>query len=308
MPRMRYREFGPWLSEQLGGKVQKLSVDGGFSCPNRDGRLGREGCAYCNNASFRPAYCGATLSIKDQITEGKRFFGRKYPDMRYLAYFQTYSNTYAPADTLRERYEEALEVDGVVGLVVSTRPDCLPEEVVGLLAELGRRTFVMVELGIESTDDALLRRVGRGHDFDCVRSATERLARCGIAVGGHLIFGLPGTGDWTAYLRREAERISALPLTTLKIHQLQIVRGTRLAQEYAANPWLLPTADEHIAHVVDFIEQSRPSLVFERFVSQSPPDLLAVPGWGLKNHEFAARLRQYMEKTDSWQGKRYEGK
>lgn len=305
---MRYREFGSWLSERLGGKTQKLSVDGGFSCPNRDGRLGRDGCAYCNNASFRPAYCGATRSITEQIEEGKRFFGRKYPHMRYLAYFQAYSNTYASIDTLRARYQEALNVEKVVGLVVSTRPDCLPDDVVGLLADIGRRTFLLVELGIESTDDALLRRVGRGHDFGCAQRAVERLHGQGIAVGGHLIFGLPGVEDWESYLHSEASRISNLPLTTLKIHQLQIVRGTRLESEYAASPWHLPTADEHIAHVVDFLELSRPSLVFERFVSQSPPHLLAVPGWGLKNYEFAARLRSYMEATDSWQGKRYHTK
>lgn len=301
----RYNEFGPWLTAQLGCKAQKLSVNAGFSCPNRDGRVERGGCAYCDNATFNPSYCDPRDSIARQLEAGKRFFRRKYPEMRFLAYFQAFSNTYAPVPELRRKYEEALAVEDVVGLVVSTRPDCLPPDVLDLLEEINRRTFLLVELGIETTDDTLLRRVSRGHDFACVRRAVARLSERGIRVGGHLIFGLPGIADWTSYLQDEASRLNALPLTTLKIHQLQIVRGTRMAAEYARSPWLLPTVDEYIDRVVEFVRLLRPSYVLERFVSQSPPQMLAVPGWGLKNHEFTARLLRRMDEKDARQGQLY---
>lgn len=301
----RYNEFGPWLTAQLGCKAQKLSVNAGFSCPNRDGRVGRGGCAYCDNATFNPSYCDPRDSIARQLEAGKRFFRRKYPEMRFLAYFQAFSNTYAPVQELRRKYEEALAVEDVVGLVVSTRPDCLPPDVLDLLEEINRRTFLLVELGIETTDDTLLRRVSRGHDFACVRRAVARLSERGIRVGGHLIFGLPGIADWTRYLQDEASRLNALPLTTLKIHQLQIVRGTCMAAEYAHSSWPLPTVDEYIDRVVEFVRLLRPSYVLERFVSQSPPQMLAVPGWGLKNHEFTVRLLRRMDEKDARQGHLY---
>lgn len=301
----RYNEFGSWLAAQLGGKAQKISVNAGFSCPNRDGRVGTGGCAYCDNVTFNPSYCDPLGSISLQLEAGKRFFRRKYPDMKFLAYFQAFTNTYAPVSVLRRKYEEALTVEGVAGLVVSTRPDCLPPDVLDLLDEMNRRTFLLVELGIETTNDALLQRVARGHDFDCVREIVTQLAARGIRVGGHLIFGLPGIVDWSRYLCDEAARLNTLPLTTLKIHQLQIVKGTRMAVEYANKPWPLPSVDEYIDRIVDFVRLIRPSFVLERFVSQSPPRMLAVPGWGLKNYEFTARLLRRMDERDARQGQLY---
>lgn len=307
--RQRYNEFGAWLTAQMGRKVQKISVNAGFTCPNRDGRVGVGGCTYCNNQTFNPAYCAPTKSVAQQLAEGVEFFGRKYPEMRYLAYFQAYTNTYSDLSHLQKLYEEALSVEGVEGIVIGTRPDCVDAPLLDYLAELHRRCFVLVEYGIESTDDVVLQRINRGHDFAATARAVEQTALRGIPVGGHIILGLPGTWLRPHYLADEARRLSALPLTTLKVHQLQLIRGTRMAEEYAVCPddFHLMTAAEYADYVIDFIEQLRPSLVLERFVSQSPSSLLAVPGWGLKNHEFTALLRRRMEQRDTWQGRCYEG-
>lgn len=303
----RYREFGPWLRETVGAKVQKISLNAGFTCPNRDGTVGWGGCTYCNNQTFNPAYCDTQKTVTEQLEEGKRFFSRKYPDMKYLAYFQAYTNTYGELDMLCRKYEEALRVPGVVGLVIGTRPDCVDAPLLDYLAGVSRHAFVLVEYGIESTNDAVLKRINRGHDFECVRRAVEATAERQIPVGGHVILGLPRMHLIPHYLEDEAARLSALPLTTLKLHQLQLIRGTVMAREYADTPsdFHLFTADEYIDTVIDMVERLRPDLVLERFVSQSPSSLLAVPGWGLKNYEFVERVRQRMAVRNAWQGKLY---
>lgn len=289
-----YTDFGQWLTNQLGQKVQKISVNAGFTCPNRDGTVGTGGCTYCNNQTFNPSYCATEKTITQQLEEGKQFFARKYPTMKYLAYFQAYTNTYSSFDTLREKYEEALRVEDVVGIVIGTRPDCVSEELLDYLAELHKRSFVLVEYGIESTDDSILRDINRGHTFAQTQWAVCQTAQRGIPVGGHIILNLPRTHTIPHYIEMEAERLSALPITTLKIHQLQLIRGTIMAEEYEQHPerFRLYTVDEYIDLVIEFISHLRPDIVLERFVSQSPQSLLAVPGWGLKNHEFTAKLRQ----------------
>ena len=289
-------DFGKWLASQVGCKAQKISVNAGFTCPNRDGSIGTGGCTYCNNQTFNPEYCATGKTIRQQLEEGKAFFGRKYPDMKYLAYFQAYTNTYADLATLRERYEEALGVDDVVGLVIGTRPDCMPTDLLDYLEELSHRTFVLVEYGIESVYDRTLRRINRGHDFDCTRRAVIATAERGIRVGGHVIMGLPG--ETVDDMLGEAEILSALPLTTLKLHQLQLIKGTRMADEYREHPedFVRFTADEYADLIVRFVSLSRPDMVFERFVSQSPPDLLAEPGWGLKNYEFMELVKKKLKR------------
>lgn len=301
----RYNEFGPWLKAQIGTKVQKISLNAGFTCPNRDGSVGVGGCTYCNNQTFNPEYCKTEKTVVQQLEEGKRFFARKYPEMKYLAYFQAYTNTYAGLEELRRKYEDALSVDGVVGLVIGTRPDCMPEALLDYLSELNDRTFVLVEYGIESTYDRTLQRINRGHDYASVVDAVTRTAQRGIFTGGHVILGLPGeTHD---DIIKEAEMLSELPLTTLKLHQLQLIRGTRMAEEYFTSPedFHLYTADEYIDLVIDFVEHLRPDIVLERFVSQSPSSLLAVPGWGLKNYEFVDKVRKRMDELNACQGRLY---
>lgn len=294
-----YKEFGPWLTERIGCKVQKISVNAGFTCPNRDGRVGWGGCTYCNNQTFNPVYCRTEKTIVQQIEEGKTFFARKYPSMKYLAYFQAYTNTYGKTDELMTMYESALSVDDVVGVVIGTRPDCVSEELLDALAALGKKCFVLVEYGIESPDDEVLRMINRGHDYQCVERTVRLTHERGLPVGGHVILGLPmkvsEVGHFMRYRQRlvdEAAVISCLPLDTLKIHQLQLIKGTRMAVEYEEHPerFHLFGVDEYIDLVIDYISCLRSDLVLERFVSQSPPELLAVSGWGLKNHEFTAKL------------------
>ena len=301
----RYNEYGSWLTAQLGVKAQKISLNAGFTCPNRDGRVGTGGCTYCNNQTFNPDYCAPTKSITQQLEEGKAFFSRKYPEMKYLAYFQAYTNTYDSLENLKAKYEEALRVPGVVGLVIGTRPDCMPDSLLDYLDELHRRSFLLVEYGVESIYDKTLLRIHRGHTHAQTVDAIRRTAERGILVGAHVILGLPG--ESREEMLAEADVLSRLPLTMLKLHQLQLIKGTQMAAEYAAFPedFHLFTADEYVDLVIDFLERLRPDFVLERFVSQSPASLLARPGWGLKNHEFVAKVKRRLQERDTWQGRLY---
>lgn len=302
-----YNDFPTFLKRYFPFKVQKISLNAGFTCPNRDGTKGRGGCTYCNNQTFNPEYCRTDKSITVQLEEGKLFFAHKYPEMKYLAYFQAYTNTYAELEDLKRKYEEALQTDDVVGLVIGTRPDCMPETLLRYLEELNRNTFLMVEYGIESVCDATLRRINRGHLFCDSAEAVRRTAACGILTGGHVILGLPG--ETRDEIVAQANVLSDLPLTTLKLHQLQLIRGTRMAREYAENPsdfHLFTDVDEYIELVVDYIEHLRPDLVLERFISQSPKELLIAPDWGVKNYEFVSRLQKRMKEKGAYQGKEYK--
>ena len=295
-----YYDYGTWIRQQFPFRVQKISIDAGFSCPNRDGRIGYGGCIYCDNRTFNPAYCDHQKSITEQLEEGELFFARKYPQMKYLAYFQAYTNTYADIPTLRRMYEEALSVEDVVGIVIGTRPDCISDELLDYLEELNTRTFLMVEYGIESTNDDTLRFIHRGHTFACSRTAVEKTKARGILTGGHIILGLPGEDAQESL--RQAPIISSLPLDILKIHQMQIIKGTPLARIYQEHPFPLYTVDEYIRLISDYIQRLRPNLVLERFVSQSPAHMLVAPHWGLKNHEFTHRLVRVLQKTGAYQG------
>lgn len=300
-----YFSFTDYLRKHFAGKVQKLSVDAGFSCPNRDGRVGRGGCTYCNNRSFSPAYTSARLPVAMQIEEGKRFFARKYPDMRYLAYFQSYTGTYGrPADAIR-RYEEALAADGVDGLVVGTRPDCMPQELLDYFSSVARCRFVMVEYGVESVYDETLRRVNRGHTFAQSVDAVVRASRVGLQVGVHLILGLPG--ETRDMMLAAAGRLSQLPIDTVKLHQLQIVRQTQMARDYAECPgrFHLFSPGEYAGLVCDFLERLSPRIAVERFTSQSPREWLVAPDWGMKNHEFTALVRKEFVRRGTCQGFRF---
>ena len=304
--RKRYNDYPAYFKELFGERVQKLSIDGGFTCPNRDGKKGTGGCTFCNNESFNPGYCRAVSGISRQIGEGRAFFARKYIGQKYLAYFQAYTNTYGELEELKRKYEEALMVEDVVGLVIGTRPDCMPISLLDYLEDLGKRTFVLVEYGIESTDDETLRRINRGHTFAVSAEAVRKTAERGILVGGHIILGLPG--EEREMLIRQAGVLSQLPLTTLKLHQLQLIKGTRMASEYVKEPeaFHLYTADEYVDLVIDYIEHLRPDIVLERFVSQSPKELLIAPDWGLKNYEFTDKVKKRMREKDAWQGKYYK--
>ncbi len=301
----RYRDFPSYFRTLFDGRVQKLSVDGGFTCPNRDGSKGVGGCTFCNNRSFSPEYCRATSSIAEQIEEGKTFFRHKYAGQKYLAYFQSYSNTYASLEVLRARYEEALACQDVVGLVIGTRPDAVTEEALAYIGELAQRMYVCVEYGVESANDEVLKRVNRGHTFAEAEEVIRRTAEVGIRVGAHLIFGLPG--ETRESMLEGAVRVCDLPIDVLKLHQLQIIRGTRMAEEYAECPeaFRLYAMEEYLDLVAEVILRIRPEVYLERFVNQAPEEYLVAPRWGVKNFEFTAKLEKRLRERDVWQGKEW---
>ncbi len=299
----RYKEFSDFLQLYFQGKVQKISVNAGFTCPNRDGSKGNGGCTYCNNQTFSPEYCHEPESVTQQLSGGIEFFSRKYPQMHYLAYFQSYTNTYGDVQLLRDLYEEALQVEKVVGLVISTRPDCMSEETLDLLEELSKKTFILVEFGLESSKEETLRYINRGHTYADSVDAITRTAARGLNVGAHLILGLPG--ESREEILHHAAEISKLPLRTVKLHQLQLIRHTRMLKQYEENPELFRfyTIDEYIDLCIDFAERLNPDFFLERFVSQSPKELLIKPDWGTKNAVFVHKLNKRMEERDSWQGR-----
>lgn len=298
-----YRDFGTFLKEHFACKVQKISINAGFSCPNRDGTKGVGGCTYCNNQTFNPAYCSPAKSVAEQLDEGKRFFARKYPDMRYLAYFQAYTNTYGAFDNIRGLYEEALGVPGVVGLIIGTRPDCMPGELLDYLSSLRQKgTFVLVEYGVETSRNDTLCLINRGHTWEDSVDAITRTASAGIMTGAHIIAGLPG--EDAPDLVATARLLSQLPLATVKLHQLQLIKGTRLAMQVAKGDLAVKhwTVEQYIDVCLDFIRNISPTIAIERFTSQSPDELLISPRWGLKNYQFTALLNNAIARNSVVQG------
>lgn len=286
-----WRDFSDFLAGHFGGKMQKLAVNAGFSCPNRDGTKGRGGCVYCNNSSFNPSYCDPAESVTAQIERGRRFFGRKYPDMRYLVYFQAYTNTHCDdIDRLMRLYAEACAADGVDGVIIGTRPDCMPDALLDRLAEL---PWVMVEYGAESCHDSTLRRVNRCHTWADTVDAVRRTAARGIPVGLHLIMGLPGETE--EMMLQTIDAVNTLPVDVVKMHQLQILRGTALAADHADVTEY--DAATYARMCARFVRRLRPDIAIERFVSQAPADLLVSPRWGLKNYQFTALVEKELYRT-----------
>ena len=302
-----YRSYAAWFREQLGGRVQKLSLDAGFGCPHRDGSLGTGGCTFCINGAFTPSYCSAEKSITQQLNEGIEFHRWRYRKAsKYVAYFQAYSNTYAPLEVLRARFEEALALPEVVGLVIGTRPDCVDDEKLDYLQALARDHYVAVEYGVESTSDETLKRIRRGHDFRCAREAIEATAARGLHVGAHFILGLPGESE--EFLIRQSEVINALPLKTVKFHQLQLFKGTAMAREYDLDPsaFRFWTLEEYLDLVVEILRRLRPDLIVERFASEAPPRFHHGPNWGLiRNEQLWQRLEKRFLDKKSYQGEFY---
>lgn len=299
----RYNDFPTFFRKKFAERVQKVSVDAGFTCPNRDGKKGVGGCTYCNNKTFKPTYCNLENSITSQVEQGISFFAKKYSAMKFLAYFQAYTNTYAPLEDLKLLYEEALQHPKIVGLVISTRPDAVDEELLDYLAELSKRVYVMVEFGLESHLDKTLETINRGHTFAESVWALEQTAKRGINNCAHMILGLPGENraDWLD----QAKIISQLPVQNLKLHQLQIHKKTLLEKQYHQNPenFTIFTAAEYIDLVVDYLEFLNPEIIVERFISQSPHEMLVAPKWGLKNFEFVAKVEKRLKERNTWQGR-----
>lgn len=287
-----YRDYSDFLAGHFDCKMQKLAINAGFTCPNRDGTLGRGGCTYCNNHSFNPSYCSPTLSVSEQIERGIEFFGRKYPSMRYLAYFQAYTPTHGELSRLIPLYDEALAHPLVDGLIIGTRPDCMPATLLDYLAS--RREFIMIEYGAETACDTTLALINRCHSWADTVNAVNTTHRAGIPVGLHLIMGLPGEDTNTMLATIDA--INTLPVDVVKIHQLQLLHGTVMARQVEQGEITIPrfSVDEYIDLCTRIIARLRPDIAIDRFLSQSPPSLLIYPRWGLKNYQFTHLLHNHL--------------
>ncbi|MBG7630228.1 MAG: TIGR01212 family radical SAM protein [Bacteroidetes bacterium] len=301
----RYNDYSSFIKLHFGERVQKISLDIGFSCPNRDGSKGFGGCTYCNNDTFNPDYCEPEKSIQQQLEQGIEFFARKGKNNKYLAYFQAYTNTYSDFESLKKMYDEALSVPKVVGLVIGTRPDCISDEVIDYLSFLSKKYFISLEFGVESTNEKTLLAVNRCHTFEDTKNTFEKCKNKGFHLGAHIILGLPG--ETKEELLNHASEISKLPIDTLKIHQLQIVKNSIMAVQFKRNPenFNLFTVEKYIEFIAEFITLVRPSIIIERFISETPSDLLIAPKWGLKNFEMVAKIDKYLDLNNLWQGKNY---
>ncbi|MBR4120925.1 MAG: TIGR01212 family radical SAM protein [Bacteroidales bacterium] len=304
----RYNSFVGYFKRKYGERLQKIVLDAGFTCPNRDGKVGRGGCTYCDNAAFHPSYSTSGKSLYQQMDEGIEFHKVRYRTTEhYLAYFQAYSNTYAPLERLKQLYEEALSHPQVVGIVIGTRPDCVDEEKLDYLAELAKKHVVIVEYGIESCYDETLVRINRGHDFETARRAVRMTAERGIDVGIHLILGLPG--ETRQMMLDACDKINDLPIRSVKFHQLQIVKGTRMEQEYAECPQDFErfSLDEYLDFFTDILERLNPNIHIERFVGEVPPRFVNETPWGLiRNVELIRLLDKRLEERQTWQGRLLE--
>jgi uncharacterized protein len=301
----RFNAYSEYFRREFGGRVQKVSVDAGFTCPNRDGSIGKGGCTYCNNEAFNPTYCSPQKAIRQQIEEGIEFHSRRYRRAeKFLVYFQAYSNTYAPLEQLRKIYEEALSADKVIGLVIGTRPDCIDDQKLDYLAILNEKHYIIIEYGLESCYDRSLEMIKRGHTFADSVSALKRTDEKKLKTGVHLIFGLPG--ETKEQIIDQTEILSDLPITTLKIHQLQIVKNTVIAAQYTETPnnFHFLTLDDYIDLVIDFIERLNPEIVIERFAGEVPPRFLAGPNWGTMRYDVVLnKIEQRLTERNTWQGR-----
>ncbi len=305
----RYNDFPSYFKKIFSGRVQKVSIDAGFTCPNRDGKKGIGGCTYCINESFNPSYCTPDKSVTKQIEQGIAFFDKKYKTQRYLAYFQAYSNTYAPIDILKKLYSEALKHPKVIGIVVATRPDCVNEEILNYLEELAKDYYIVIEYGIESCNDKALKYMNRGHNYKEAEEAILKTANRGIHIGVHLVMGLAYDNYET--MIDNAIKVSNLPIETLKLHQLQVLRNTIMERQYYQKPELfyMFKLDEYINFIVDVIERVNPDVYLERFINQAPREWIIAPQWGgVKNFEFIAKVEKSLKERDTWQGKLYNRK
>jgi radical SAM protein (TIGR01212 family) len=303
----RYNAFAPYFKELFGERVQKISVDAGFTCPNRDGTKGRGGCTYCNNNAFNPSYCHPEKPLEQQIREGIEFHQVRYRRAsKYLVYFQPYSNTYAPLDHLKELYETALKQPGVIGLVIGTRPDCVDREKLKYLSELSKNYYITIEYGVESIYNETLERINRQHTYEESVQAIELSREFNLHIGAHFIFGLPG--ESREMMMESVHEINKLPLNSIKFHQLQIVEGTTMAKDYTQKPedYDLFSFKEYIDFIIRFTEQLNPAFIIERFAGEVPPRFLAGPGWGLiRNDQINVAIEKELEQRNTWQGKKF---
>lgn len=304
----RFNSYSGYFKKIFGARVQKVTINAGFSCPNRDGALSVGGCTFCNNKAFNPSYCEPTKSVTQQIEEGIAFHAHRYGKAsKFLAYFQAYSNTYKPLSELKRIYDEALSHPDIIGIVVGTRPDCVDGEKLDYFAELSKQHYVILEYGVESCYDETLKRVNRGHDYAKAVWAISETAARGIHVGAHFILGLPG--ETREMMTAQIDMINKLPLNTIKFHQLQIFKDTTMEQEYKEKPenFKFFGREEYIEFFAGLLVCLRPDIVVERFAGEAPPRFHGGPAWGLtRNDELLVMLEKYLNEKNIYQGCKYQ--
>lgn len=303
-----FNAYSNYMRKIFSQRVQKLSIDGGFSCPNRDGKLSVGGCTFCSNDAFNPSYCRKFESITNQIIEGIKFHSWRYKNVnKYLAYFQPYSNTYAPLNILQKRYEEALSHPQIIGLVIGTRPDCIDGEKLDYLAKLNEKYHIVIEYGIESCYNKTLKQINRGHTFDCTVKAIKESHKRGLQVGGHIIFGFPYESQQE--MLGQASILSALPINNLKFHQLQILDNTIMKEDYLYNKskYKFFSFEQYVNFVIQFLERLNPNIVIERFTSEVPPRYNVGENWGkIRNEQIVQAIEDEMVRRQTYQGRLYQ--
>ncbi len=303
----RFNSYPEYFRRLFGERVQKITIDAGFTCPNRDGTFGTKGCYFCNNNAFNPSYCSPLKSVSLQIQEGIEFHQQRYRRAdKYLAYFQAYSNTYASIDHLKKLYEEALSYPGIVGLVIGTRPDCINGEILDYLEEINERAYLIIEYGIESCYDKTLKRINRGHDFKTAVEAVRITSERNIRTGAHIIIGLPG--ESRSEIIQEAKILSELPLNNIKFHQLQLVKGSVMGNDYMKNPekYIDYELDDYLDLICNITERLNPSFVIERIAGETRPDFNLRPSWNLRYDRILNLFEEKLEAKDTWQGKYFK--
>lgn len=300
----RYNTYRPYIKEKLGYRVNKLSVDMGFTCPNRDGNLAIGGCVYCNNDSFVPPYARARYSMDQQISNGMTYLRKRFKAEKFIIYFQSYTNTYDSVDKLEEMYREALKYDDVIGIAVGTRSDCIDEEKLSMFEEIAKEYYVCLEYGIESIYDKTLDYMNRGHDYQSVLDAIEMSKGRGFEIGAHIIVGMPT--ETKEEMLQMADEVSSLGIDVFKVHNLHIVRNTPLARMYKENPFELFGFEEYVSFVVDFLERLSPEMIIERLFTDTPHQLLIAPDWGKSHLQILQAIEAELEKRDTYQGRFYQ--
>lgn len=299
----RYNAFGPHMRKKFGSTVYKVNVDAGFTCPNRDGTLGVSGCNYCNNKSFRPSSCSPDISISDQIQKGIAHITKRYRAEKFIVYFQPYTNTYAPVESLETLYREALQAPSVVGLAIGTRPDAIDEAKIQLIESLASQKFMLIEYGLQSVYDKSLEWINRGHDYQAYLHAVDMTRNRGILIGAHIIVGIPT--ETREEMLAMAEEISLHGIDFLKVHQLQVVKDTPLANLYQKTQFHTFQYDEYLDFIVDFLERISPDIVFQRLFATAPDDILIAPHWGKNRQQILRDIEARLESRDTYQGRKY---
>ncbi|MEA3280137.1 MAG: TIGR01212 family radical SAM protein [Thermodesulfobacteriota bacterium] len=296
----RYYDFNTYLRTVFGCRVQKITLDAGLSCPNKDGKISRKGCIYCNARGSGTGAYAKGLSITKQMVDGKKWLSRRYKARKFLAYFQSFTNTYAPVDKLKSLYEEALAIDDVVGLSIGTRPDCVDEPILDLLQEYAKYYHIWIEYGLQSIHDATLALINRGHDFQCFKKAVQATQNRGIKICAHIILGLPD--EKRSHMLETAKAVAEMEIDGIKIHLLYIVKGTELEKLYQQGRYKCLEQEEYVDLVCDFLELIPQDMVIQRLTGDPHPEELVAPEWSLKKAETLTLIRNTLERRDSWQG------